>query len=1227
SAAGFNFTENDAAYVGYKIVDLNTIYSGKFADSSYRYAIKVSGTTNWNFSLNAKKEIDSSNGKYVAVRAFAVSKTNNKVSDSVTHVMKIDANAPLIGNTIPLHLVQYEGNNPVARQEYTPDMYLKGTWYLEGSVEHGSGIQGITRNGNSIISDTTKVFENTAIPHTGSYKNYNIKIPVGSSTANDFGLKEYTLSIKDGRGADYAQTVSETISINVDNKAPELNLTRSTDNSSITLSENETGSEVSNAITQSNGTFTIEGNVNEGGSGESGFNRVAMFYTRVDDGVTKLVDPMLAQGDSGKENFEAITGLEPYVAVASGGDGLYWRTAQGTVANNVITLTSIGGTAIASVTNFAKIIRVGGLCKINKVIYRISAVDITNHKVTVEGTIADITTSTSMHFSAGALIIDHKSTEGGKSYYDENGNTQYRTTATYNPAGVDTLNDDDGDQMIESATRNGTAYSWSASINSSNILDGLVTAHFVAFDNAGNVSYKSFKANVANNAPRIAGYSYGTDSNGNGTVDSNEMITDDWNIYTIARSSRNKGNGYDVATKVTSKTIGSNADYIAVKGALTVKPEIVGGNTGLGYTYTYTTDSNDETYTSAVVEYDYKYKDANGNILTDAAHGNNTDIRKADLSITIPLAEFLNEDEDNYHKVKSGVQKMTFTVWDKTDGTTFGTNSGHADIYLWTNVVLSDSEAPKNTLKRFYWSKNNNTIESSVHYENGVAQGHIELEDDWDDTATYAANEAAAANAKNTEYDADPKVSGVVYFEGVATDNLCVEKLTLYVPGLNSGNAITFAQRDRTANSTTLGEFVNCSNVTGVEFVSAEDEYDKKNGKNTVTWKVKVDTSKANPAAATDVKVRAGAIDRGSPSLTDGTISYTGQKTFTPGTDLNSTGTGATNAQGEVTSPLTALYKIDIVPYITGISTGLDGAYRSKTSVFNRSALGYYPVRRGETITINGYNLKKDNNTAPVLSIGTVSSSSVTSITASIGTGTTVKSGDLDVTVNSVISLNNKTIKTVEYNQEPNGINNDILTDARKLSVWKFANTLTTNDTTIRYPTMRVGKDSNQTVGFVYDSGATEVKMSQNGNSFTIDKSFTQWFDTAVAVDNQGRMYGGAMNGDSGSKGNQSMVSGVNPGYGNYGFYAWNSRTYPGQVTIRPDSGANNEYLGDPGDSGRQVYSSGTKKVCIENAYNGSLFNANRVKNQKIVATSSTTTNDTGYVYTVYYDSSSDQVR
>lgn len=1218
-------TELEAAISGknvsYTIVDLDDAdhYPGRFTDSPYSYAIKASGTSNWSFQLNSKQEVNSSD--YVAIRAFAVSKTNKKISDSVTHVVKIDANAPLIGNAVPLQVVQYENANgtgeEVARQEYTADMYLKGNWFIEGSIEHSSGIKTATwtypsySNGTwtteseDIVDNGTGNSKVTLLADKGTYDNYTFKLPIGFGGENTYGKLTYTLQITDGRESG-AQTVPATISINYDNKAPILNLTRSSDNSSITLL-GETGSE--NTITQSNGTFTIEGNVNEPGADpdQSGFSRVAMFFTREDGGVTKLVDPMLAQGNTGKDNFEAIAGLD-YKAVDEGGDGLYWRAARGTIANNVITFATIGGTAIASVTNFDKIIRKGGLCKINNVIYRISNVDVSVKTVTVEGVIADITSESDMYFAVGALIIDHKSTEGGTSYYDEFGNTQYHTTNTYNPAGVTTLNDDDGDQMIESATKNGTAYNWSASINSSNILDGRVTAYFVAFDNAGNVSEKAFEANVANNAPRIAGVCYGTDSNGNGRIDDNEMIDDYHGIYTSAYSSRNKGNGYNIATKVTSLTIGASNDAITVKGALTVKPEIVGGNIGLGYTYSYTKEDN-STYTlpNAVA-----YTGAG------ALHGEENVVRDADLSITIPLTEFLNAN----HKVKAGLQQMHFMVWDKTEGTEFGSTSGKATISLWTNVALTDNAPPSNTLRRFYWRKNNNAIESSVHYDNnGVAQGHIELEDDWMTTTAYT------NRGTSTLYDADPKVSGVVYFEGVATDNLCVEKLSIYVPGLNSDNEIVFAQRNRTQGSQNLGQFENCSTVTGVEFVSAEDVYDKKNGTNTVKWKVKVDTSETTSKAATNVKIRAGAYDRGSPSLSGSNVVYEANTVnpFEPGMNLASTGTGETNDEDEVLSPFTALYQIDIVPYITGV-------YRKARFNTNRARSGAVSLlREEEENTITGFNLgnltgttikitaNKDGSGTPVVMDDVDLSSNDLTFTVP----GTAKSGYLQVTVNSVEALNNKN-RYVDYNTETNAKSYDhnTLTDDRYVHIWRVnqQDTFKGSKNAV-YPAMTSSSDgtlyasftnygqsktyyTNQFIG----SSATAVNPSSNTTGTTdgvttVFNGYDPPEETDISIDTQG---------------NVNVFYAANYHGGNA--YNWGDDSYHNGYYYYNDTDPDNA-------GGIYVYDTEATSTYFgrtyHNAYRFELFTydneLNQFKNIRVNRTYDTE-NTTAYVNVAYYD-------
>ena len=1095
--------------VSYSIVDLRgeNLYGTDIpADSPYRYAIKASGTVNWSFNLNSRQEVNT-NDNHVAIRAFAVSSTNHKISEPVTHVVKIDANAPLIGNTKPLELVKYENadgtGNIVARQVYATDMYLKGKWYLEGSIEHESGIKTATWSysdfeGNTWVAKSENIVdENTiasgkvainSISSSTSYKNYNFKLPVGFD-GDDCGTLNYTLVITDGR-SNGAQSVEEKIRINYDNRPPVLHITSSSTNSSIVLTENETGNEVSNTINQSNGTFTIEGNVNESGAGQSGFNRVAMFYTREVglSNTVNLVDPMLDSEQSGIANYEPVTNLT-YSSIDNGGDGLYWRTAEGTLENNEITLTSIGGEEIANVTNFAKIIRNGGLCKINDVIYRISNVNVTTKKITVEGSIENITDSATMYFAAGALIIDHKSAEGGASYVDAVGNTQYHTTATYNPDGpLDALGnlkliDDDGDQMIESATRNGTAYNWSASINSSNIHDGIVTTHFVAFDNAGNVSHKSFKATVSNNAPRIAGVVYGTDSNGNGTFDESELIETYHHYYTPEKNIQHKGNGYNIAAKNTVCEIGNNNTALVVKGDLIVKPEIVGGNDGLGYTYKYKKEDN-ETYTCGFTEY------------TGVGNANDTDIRSDNLSITIPLSVFLTEGQ----KVKQEeAQAMKFIIWDKTEGTTPGETSGYADITLWTKVSLNDDVAPVNKIERFHWAGN---TDNSVYYEDGVAKGHIELENDWINASGYA------ANATSGEYDGDPKVSGIIILNGLATDETCVEQLSVYIAGdtgsINGGEEIVFAKRNRDGESSTRGQFINTNAVYGIQLQSVEDTFDNTTGKNTVKWKVKVDTSKLSTVVESDVIIRAGAYDRGSPSLSNGNVVYpeTGNP-FAPAENLNSTGTGTES------SPLTALYRVDIVPYISKVETKLSQSLKSSIkNAYSRTALGHYIVSvypradENENVTIEGFNLGNStykpsyNNTDFTVTNGRIEVPAIQ----------IVGSGPLSLTVNSVETLNNKnnnnacgsyktatteiteessySLKsTYAYNRMPNGTSNNLLTDDVVFDVWQlYSDAAKPRSGELREPSMKINPVTGK-VGVAFVSGPGDFAMAGGFNN------------------------------------------------------------------------------------------------------------------------------------------------
>ncbi len=238
----------------------------------------------------------------------------------------------------------------------------------------------------------------------------------------------------------------------------------------------------------------------------------------------------------------------------------------------------------------------------------------------------------------------------------------------------------------------------------------------------------------------------------------------------------------------------------------------------------------------------------------------------------------------------------------------------------------------------------------------------------------------------------------------------------------------------------------------------------------------------------------------------------------------------------------------------------------------------------------------------------TPSSGSTTSVVFTVPTAAaTTLTGALVATVNSVGSPNNLDDDDEEYNQKANGVNNNLLNDDLNFYVWRF-NTVVSNNA-VRYPSMRVGTNAGQTVGFVYDSGAQHVRMNLGGSDYQVDQSYTQWYDTAVAVDSNGYIYGASQNGDSGGEGayytgaDQDMNT-SGGGWANFMFYAWNTSAAPGS-----NSTAN-----------YAAYARGSKKVALENAYNGSTFNSNRVQQPKIAVGSSG-------VYTTYYDSTYNQLR
>ncbi len=206
------------------------------------------------------------------------------------------------------------------------------------------------------------------------------------------------------------------------------------------------------------------------------------------------------------------------------------------------------------------------------------------------------------------------------------------------------------------------------------------------------------------------------------------------------------------------------------------------------------------------------------------------------------------------------------------------------------------------------------------------------------------------------------------------------------------------------------------------------------------------------------------------------------------------------------------------MPYVTGVTTELSEGNKKRPTVLSRSALGVYPVRRGSNITVKGFNF---NGTSSKVLVGTqeytpTSESTTNSLVITTDENTT--SSGIVAQTGAVTSLNNQTSKSVttgtgnnavtriiEYNTEPNGQNNDLLTDERKVKVVDVYTTTDPEDK--RMLDMAIsGNNINFSAG--YKDAYFSVMMGASGTSVgtisNLRNSYTRYFDNAIAVNESG---------------------------------------------------------------------------------------------------------------------------
>jgi large repetitive protein len=683
----------------------------------------------------------------------------------------------------------------------------------------------------------------------------------------------------------------------------------------------------------------------------------------------------------------------------------------------------------------------------------------------------------------------------------------------------DRTQDYDGDGTYGESWMGLTDKTWQARMLISNVAgtaqqfaDGPYMVHYIIMDTAGNATHYQKDIYVENNKPFINSINIGTD------IDFNNSI-DQWTNENNPGEYRNNAVGLTSDSELLNRITTGNELFRIRNGRFGLRLEISKGNNQKQVTVAYVTRAA-TAIPVANMERGNVYQIASTAVSTDftksGSPNNYTNTvfvaaGKGEGSATVyPFTTVASQGPTN---VTNGVNYFTFTNFGSVPDTTAGlfiikvydtTISGgreadqlaHAVLYT-VAVSNSDTVNPKIEVADFgqkYTTKN--ATENPQDYDKDIL---TELGD-----AVYSDYVITSAGVKQgyVQYQSDSGgakayISGKVTFHGKVNDNHRIDRITVQIrnaansSNYENGSEFTIAQRN---TSTGYLDKV-AANVIGqrdFEVVSTVPQFSLAYG-HTLTWKFTWDSSLISTRAASDVSITFKVYDMATPTVRSTSIIKT----------------------------------VDIVPYISEVRTSLS-EIQSPGSVFNRSALGGYPVRDNETITINGFNLGTftTNNANNYARIGTdnitITSNNGTVMVANVNGRS---SGPLNIAVNSIESFNNRgeKAKSASYNQEKNGINNDILDNSRYMYVWQ-AGYLISSKNYMSNPFMRVASNGTRLISYGYYNGTEtgRLRVNRNNTDLTVGASRTnRMINTTVAVGGTNTFY--AMGSDLSSNTNQGF--------------------------------------------------------------------------------------------------------
>lgn len=1017
--------------------------------------ILANGTNSWKVPVDTDKiSASASSKKFIfKVRAYDGEKQTRGWSKEIS--VNIDSEVPVIkdlkvvqfGKNVTADSSNVSGLTPVSEREYLSGMYISnimeeanGTFYLVGAITDNSCVKSVTFEKQTTASSVNNIDLNLENVSDNSGTEYNLCVPLKTDVS---GQINYIIKAHDDNTGETTQSVV----INIDSTKPGMYTTSGAESENIgsnlrlkSLGKNLGTSSGNSTVVNSDSYFTFGDTVSEAGSGLAFV--VAVFErsgTRIYNPMKKDTKLSLAENET-----EASSSKKPYISAEG------FAVQQFDVERP--SEDSIKSAKFVESANGA-FIQKGGLVRIAGTYCLITDFDSSTGKITLSKSVSDKFTTAEIIFGQ---VIDHQIVE------------------TFKADG--TVENDDGDGMCETIRQLGASYTWTASVDSTNIPDGPINIHVVAIDNAGNTNCGSIATKVENNRPRIAKVMLATDLNGNGTFDYdakaapvtgkttetlNERTADGAAFGEFSFYSGMKEKTIDLRSEVELNSLG-----FKVIEKLAVLPEFVGGNGDIGYILKTADSSDSSDYSSksdgSVLPLQTKQSLVEGGKFADkSTHG----VTYADL-ISEKGGIVLGSVSRGY---------LSFTFWDSTEETTQGTDSQWAHLMIPVTVLSGEDEKPIPTITPFYWE---NSTENSVYIDGGI-KGHIELE-----------NDLTQAIKDKFDYDSviKPKVSGKIKIEGTVTDNVRIKSISIGFEDLF--NSSTLAEYKAGKWDVSLPNEVN---EAVVRFEVKDVSISQKGHE--AKYTLVVDTEKLTGVAGKDKKIVITATD------------WTEKNTSVAGTVQTTA------------SEKTAMYTVDVVPYITQIWTELSETKPNNPSMYARASTGEYVVRgktsgatykdsstEGESITVYGWNLNNSSR-LPQLELG---SKTISGISIVENTNENVKrgtygisfvvpdenSGKLTLTVNGIQNLNNinkddargSAVENTDsyegyYNRQPNGDNNNKLTDDVELHIWNFKNAVTPSGAAAKYVHMKVGpylsSDSARSgrIGFSFRNGAGFFNM------------------------------------------------------------------------------------------------------------------------------------------------------